>query len=290
MIAGEALETWFSHGFFGLVLVGLGGFGLRHAKKLHAAAAVLERMPFVPVSQATSGPVRIRGTITQSKLVASPFTGTACCCYRVEVEESDATGADGVHGGDWSPLYTEISSPAFQLRDATGSMEVRPQGMDIDAPASFTHAVISKPKDAREERLIEFVRQHCPNRMNVFLFDTVKTTLLSAEARMDPRIQDKLRQLEERRHAQLHKKTKGQTFLFRETCLLPGQEFEIAGTVCQDNSGRVLAKGSNGLPFLLSNNSGEALNKAQRRKARTFTVISLAVLILGLLVILRRQI
>ena len=96
-------------------------------------------------------------------------------------------------------------------------------------------------------------------------------------------MQEKLRLREERLKAKLHRKTKNQSFRFREICLLPGQEFEAAGTLVLNGGRRTLIGGTEGWPFILSQHLGDRMDEQQRKKARSFTAWSAGSLILGLM-------
>ena len=263
----------------GFVMIILGILGLRHAAKLRALARKLEAIPFTSIAAAKSGPARVRGRVHSDALVTSPFSQTACCCYRAEVEDASDDGTS--MGSGWTPLYTDVSKIGFVLEDASGSLKVRPQGLDIDIPFGFQHEVISKPCDAREKALYEYVEQNCPNKLNAFLLATAKTAFISPEQAADPRVQERLQKWEERRRGSLHKRTKGQSFRFREATVMPGQECEIAGTVESEDGVRVLRQGPEGMPFLLSANMDEALNADQQRRARNFARWSTAFVVGG---------
>ena len=85
-----------------------GGFGLRHASRLRAMASQLKATALSHISQANAGPAPVRGQISCSETVVSPFTKTPCCCYRVEVDEvTDA----GERNSAWSLFHTELSKP-----------------------------------------------------------------------------------------------------------------------------------------------------------------------------------
>ncbi len=277
---------WSGHGIAAVLMVIGGGLGLRHAAKLHALARAIEKTRTVTTTAAQSGLVRIRGKIDAPRRVLSPFTQTVCCCYQVEIEEASDDGSST--GMGWRPLHTAISQERFELRDPWGTIEIDPQGMQLDVVPTLTHEVISQPRDAREAAMLDYVRQNCPSPGNRRVLEAGKRAFLSAEQQADPRVQEGLRQLEKRYHRQLHKKTEGQAFLFRETCLLPGQELEVAGTVRQEGTHRVLGQGPPGSPFLLSARIGAALSREQHRKTRNFALISCAIFVAGILVLVFR--
>jgi hypothetical protein len=274
----------FSRGLGGLMFV-IGGFaGLRHARKLRLGSSVVEHTPVFNTTQAVAGIVRIRGNIVCDRPLLSPLTQTPCCFYRVEVEEPCDDGS--ATGMGWRPLHRESSTAGFQLRDAVGVIGVLPEGIEIDAPPTFQHEVISGGANPDEEKLLAYVRQNCPNKANRFLFSLLKQGLLSTLQEVDPRVQERLQQLEERHHRPRHRETRGRSFLFRETCFLSGSELEIAGTACVKGLGRVLAKGPGKTPFLLSTHFGQALPVEQNRKARNFAIVSALILFVGVLMMI----
>jgi hypothetical protein len=282
MAVDPGTDALFSQGFFGLVLLIAGFCGLGYSRKLHLIARALQETPVAPIAQAGSGLVRVRGSIAADPLLLSPLTQTPCCCYQVVVEEPSDEGTST--GMGWRPLHVEVSNAPFALRDGTGTIEIHPEGLEISAPATFQQEVISRARDSREETMLAYVREHCPNKLNRFLLTTMKQALLTPEQEAAPQMQERLRQFEDRRHRQLHKETKGQSFLFRETCFLPGQELEIAGSSVVDGSRRMLGKGPDRKrPFLLSTQFGEALNRQQSRKARNLSIASAVALVAGVL-------
>ncbi len=285
MFVDAGSEAFDGNGFFGLLLMIAGVAGLRYSRKLHSVSRALNDTPVISVAQAGNGLVRVRGRIASDQLLVSPFTQTPCCFYEVEVEEPSDDGS--ATGMAWRRAHIESSVARFELRDRTGAIEIRPEGIQVHAPPTFRHEVISRPRDPSEERMLAYVREHCPNKLNRLVLNTVKKALLTPEQEADPQVQERLRQLEERRHQQLHRETKGHSFLFRETCFLPGQELEVVGTAVVDGASRALGKGPGGqTPFLLSAHLGEALNRQQDTMARNFTIASVAALAAGVLVMI----
>lgn len=277
-------QAWFSHGFFGVSLIAVGFYGLRYARRCASRARAIMNTPTTTTAQAQQGSVRVRGTLQSTQPVTSPFSGTVCCCCKVWVEDSGSSG-DGIASHPWAPLHSEVSGPPFELRDSTGVLAIDPRGLEIDAPATFRHEVISKPEDAREEAMMEYVRQNCPDRLNSFLLDLTRKAFVTPEQEADPRVQERLRELERRRHRQLHRETKNQSFVFKETCLQPGREVEIVGTVERRGDARFLTKGPGDGPFFLSEHTGQVLDHTQARKARIITLASASALVLGVVVI-----
>jgi hypothetical protein len=288
-VADPGDPTAFSRALGGLMFVIGGLAGLRHARKLHLGSSVLEHTPVIRTAQvitsAQAGLVCIRGTIDCDRPLLSPLTQTPCCFYRVEVEEPCDDGS--ATGMGWRPLHRETSTAGFKLRDATGVMEILPKGIEIDAPPTFQHEVISGAGNPDEERMLAYVRQNCPDKANRFLLSLLKQAVLSPVQEMDPRVQERLQQLEERHHRPLHRETRGHSFLFRETCFLPGSELEIAGTAFLNGSSPVIAKGPGKTPFFLSTHFGqELLPGEQNNKARNFAIVSAMILVAGVLMMI----
>jgi hypothetical protein len=282
-VADPGDPTPFSRGLGGLMFVIGGLAGLRHARKLHLGSSTLEHAQAISTAQVGAGLVRICGTILCDRPLLSPLTQTPCCLYRVEVEESSGDGS--ATGTGWRPLHRDSSTAGFQLRDAAGVIEILPKGIQMDAPPTFQREVIAG--DPGEERLLAYVRQNCPNKANRFLLPLLKQALLSPVQEVDPRVQERLQQLEERHHRPLHRQTSGHSFLFRETCFLPGSELEIAGTACLNGSSRVIAKGPGKTPFFLSTHFGqELLPGEQNNKARNFAIVSAMILVAGVLMMI----
>ncbi len=283
-VADPGDPTPFSRGLGGLMCVISGIAGLRHARKLRLGSHAIEEAPVMTTLKAGAAFVRVHGTIACDQPIVSPLTQTHCCFYRVEVEEPSDDGSST--GMGWRPLHRETSTADFQLRDAAGVIEIFPAGIEIDAPPTFQHEVISRAGTPQEERLLAYVQQNCPNKANRFLLTLLKQAVLSPVQQMDPGVQERLQQLEERHHRPLHRETRGQSFLFRETCFLPGRELEIAGTAFMNGTTRTVGKGPGKTPFLLSTHFRQAIPGEQNRKARNFAIVSSLVLLAGVVMMI----
>jgi hypothetical protein len=272
------------HTIAGLLLASGGGFGLRHGLRLIAVAKQVGSTPIASPAQVSTGVVRVRGRVRSQSPVVSPFTQTPCCWYRVEVAKP-ATESESQSAG-WWPLHEESSSADFSIEGAGVSLCVRPQGLEFDIPYNFEEEVISNPGTSRQRLLVDYVGQNVPDGLNQFVFKTAQDAFLSPERAADPRLAEQLRQFRDRKHRQLHQKTEGKAYRFREVCLVAGQECEIVGTVMAGSGGRVLQKGADRTPFLVSTKFGAELHESQRRRALNFLAVSGAVFLSGVLVLI----
>lgn len=276
--------SWTGQRLLGILMILLGVAGLLRALKLLAKARVLAGVPLTPVEQAVKGTVRIRGTARCEEPVLSPFSATMCCGYRIEIDQESNDGGD--QGSSWAPIHNEVSSNIFWLRDVTGAIEVHPEGLEVDLPFTLQHEVIWPPGDDKELMLVEFVRQHCPDKTKNFFFDTMTKALVTREKAADSRVQQGLAALRERHAPELHKDTDGQSFRFREMCIMPGQEYELVGTIATEGHVLALTRGAKTGPFLLSSRLGNAMHGEQRKKALSFAAWSAGFAALGILVLL----
>ncbi len=281
---GSISGSWTGQRLLGILMILLGVAGLLRALKLLAKAKVLAGVPLTPVEQAVRGTVRIRGTARCGEPVLSPFSATMCCGYRIEIDQGSNDGGD--QGSSWAPIHDEVSSNIFWMRDATGAIEVHPEALEVDLPFTLQHEVIWPPRDDRELVLVEFVRQHCPDKTKHFFFDTMTKVLVPREKAADSRVQQGLTALRERHAPELHKETEGQSFRFREMCIMPGKEYELAGTVTSVGPTLALTRGAKGAPFLLSARLGNEMQGEQRKKALSFAAWSAGFAALGIVVLL----
>jgi hypothetical protein len=289
----------FSRGLGGLMFVIGGLAGLRKARKLRLGSGAREDTPAfttaqdVTTAQARAGLVRVRGTVVCDRPLLSPLTQTPCCFYRVEVEDRcDDSSAQAV---GWRPRHRESSTTSFKLRDAAGVIEIVPSGLAVDAPPTFEHEVHSAAGNPEEERLLAYVRQNCPDQASRVLFSVLKQVVLAPEDQANT--QERLQVLEERHRRGLDRETTAHSFLFRETCFLPGSELEIAGTACKNDLRRIMTKGPGTTPFrasthfgqalpLASAHSGQTLPEKQNHQARAFAIVSTLVLLAGVLMMI----
>ncbi len=276
---GARVMKFGDHTVAGFLMAVGGSFGLRHGLRLITVAKQVGLTPIASPAQVSSGVVRVRGRIRSMSPVVSPFTQTPCCWYRVEVAKP-ATASES-QGAGWWPLHGESSTAEFAIEGDGVSLRVRPPGLDFDMPYNFEEEVISKPTGQHQRVLVDFVAQHVPDGLNRFVFDTAQAALLSPERAADPRVAAAMRGYREQKHRQLHQKTTGKAFRFREICLIAGQECEVAGTLTVENGIPVLHKGVDGTPFLVSTKLGAELHKSQRRQALKFVAVSGAVFFCG---------
>jgi hypothetical protein len=283
----------FSRGLGGLMFVIGGLAGLRKARKLRLGSRALEDTPVITTAQAGADFVRIRGTVVCDQPLLSPLTQTPCCFYRVEVEDRCDDGSATAMG--WRPRHRESSIASFKLLDTAGVIEIVPSGLAVDAPPTFEHEVHSTAGNPEEERLLAYVRQNCPERASRVLFSVLKQAVLSPEDEVNT--QERLQVLEERHRRGLDRETTAHSFLFRETCFLPGSELEVAGTVRKNDVRRIVTKGPGATPFrasthfgqplpLASAQSGQALPEKQNHQARAFAIVSTLVLLAGVLMMI----
>jgi hypothetical protein len=283
MFVGDG--DWVGQEIVGALITAAGAFGLRHAAKLRTAAHRMGVTPLSSTREAAPGKVRIRGRIDGTETVVSPFSKTPCYYYRVEIEESSDDGSQ--RGSGWTRFYTEVSPHSFSLQDDSGSVTVIPEDLEIEVPFTLDQEVITKPRNAQEQLLVDYVREHCVDRLNAFVHKTASAALLTPEILADPRVQEKLKQREARHKELLQKKTKNQSFRFRETCLRPGQQYEVVGTLLVNGAQRVVSKGRDeNWPFVVSSLTGKLLDRKRMQQARSFTRWSAGALILGLLMCL----
>jgi hypothetical protein len=228
----------YSRGLGGLMFVIAGLAGLRKARKLRLGSRALEDTPVLP-AQVGAALVRVRGTVVCDRPLLSPLTQTPCCFYRVEVDDRcDDSSATGM---GWRPRHRESSTASFKLRHAAGVIEIAPGGLAVDAPPTFEHEVHSAAGNPEEERLLAYVRQNCPDKASRVLFSVLKQVVLSPESQANT--QERLQVLEERHRRRLDRETTPHSFLFRETCFVPGSELEIAATACKNGLRRIMTKG-----------------------------------------------
>jgi hypothetical protein len=297
LVADPADPIPLSRGLAGLMFVIGGLAGLRQARKLRLGSRALQtpvqNTPVLTTALARTGLVRVRGIVVCDRPLLSPLTQTPCCFYRVEVE--DRCDDSSAKATGWRPRHRESSTASFKLRDAEGVVEIVPSGLAIDAPPTFEDEVHSAAGNPEKERLLAYVRQNCPDRASRVLFSVLKQVILAPEDQA--KTQERLQVLEERHRRGLDRETTAHSFLFRETCLLPGTELEITGTACKNDLRRILTKGPGMTPFCASTHfgqalpvpsaySGHALPEKQNRQARAFAIVSTLVLLAGVLMMI----
>jgi hypothetical protein len=239
-----------------LALAGLGILGLRRVTKFFGGLRQPQSTPQEHEIRQNDGVPRIRGRASGDKLVVSPFTHTACCYYRAEVEQENSFDfSDGTAPSSawvWEVIHKEVSGTDFLLQDSSGCIRVSPGSLDIDAPVTFEREVPATRRNAEDQALVDYVIKNCPDRLKTAFAEIAQTALLSEQEAADPAVQQKLQEWKTRRARMFQRRTKGQYFRFRERCILPGNEYAIAGVVSTTAGGdRVLSKGADG-PFFPS--------------------------------------
>jgi hypothetical protein len=283
----------FTRGLGGLMFVIGGLAGLRKARKLRLGSHSLADTPLLTTAQAREGLVRLRGTVVCDRPLLSPLTQTACCFYRVEVDERAGDGL--ATGMGWRPWHRESSTASFHLRDAAGVIEIVPMGLAIDARPTFEREVHSAAGNPEEERLLAYVHENSPEHANRVLMSVLKQAILSPEDQVNT--QERLQLLAERRHQPLGRENTAHSFRLRETCFLPGSELEIAGTAWKNHLRRIITKGPGTSPFLASTHfgqthplassqSGQALPGEPNHQARNLSMVSALALVAGVLMMI----
>ncbi len=239
-----------------LALAGLGILVLRRVTKFFSGLRQPQTSPQEHVTRQNDGVPRIRGRASSEKLVISPFTHTACCYYRAEVEQENSFDfSDGTAPSSawvWEVIHKDVSGADFLLEDSSGSIRVSPSSLDIDAPVAFEREVPATRRNAEDQALVDYVIKNCPDRLKSAFAEIAQTALLSEQEAADPAVQQKLQEWKTRRARMFQRRTKGQYFRFRERCILPGREYEIPGVVSTTAGGdRVLSKGAAGPVYLL---------------------------------------
>lgn len=103
--------------------------------------------------QGHDGAVEIEGTARaddDGATVESPFTGTDCLAYEYEVEEYQSSGKHS----SWKTLAEGRRGVPFVVRDATGAVEVDPDGAELRFE---DHAVEVDPGEEPPEDVARFV-------------------------------------------------------------------------------------------------------------------------------------
>ena len=270
---------WIGQAIVGALITVAGAFGLRHAAKLRTAAHRMRATPLSSALGAAPGKVRMRGRIESKETMVSPFSKTPCYYYRVEVEVSSDEAASEVLAA--TRFHTEVSPHRFSLRTTPVPS---PSPLKIWR-SKFRSLSIGKssPNRATHRNKCWWTSSGALRRPAECLCAQDRERRFShPEILADPRVKEKLKQREARHKELLQKKTKNQSFRFRETCLRPGQQYEVVGTLVVDGTQRVVGKGRDeNWPFVVSSLAGKLLDQKRMQQARAFRRWSTGALILG---------
>jgi len=244
--------------------------------------------------EGVEGLVRIRGRAQAGTLLISPLTATPCCFYRVEIDEDRTaftidSGPDSSASSSWHRIYQDEGASGFELADARSRMRVYPKGLNVEFDATMEREIQSKPKDARDEALIDYLKRKSPDPFRNFLWEKTTSLLLSPERAANPQIQERLKQRRARLERESPRETRERHFRFREYCVVPGQEYEIAGRIQSDESSeRLLKKDLASGIFLITTESSSTLERKQLRMALSFAGWGAGLSLFGLLILIFR--
>ena len=129
--------AWLLGLFAGLGLVGALACAWQAFKRLGLRRKVADT-PTARVRSAAMGPAELKGlAYPATPPPAAPFTGRACCWWRVTVEEERVSRTKNGETRTWVQIHAEAYAGVFTLDDGTGRLEVDPQGAEIRAPMPF---------------------------------------------------------------------------------------------------------------------------------------------------------
>jgi hypothetical protein len=100
---------------------------------------VLEDTPRMPIRSVPMGFVHIHGKAESAQVLTSPISKTACCFYRVEIDQWKSH--DRSHG--WEHLCTDADGYKFYVADETGRVQIDAHDAEYDLPPTQERVVDS---------------------------------------------------------------------------------------------------------------------------------------------------
>ncbi len=227
-------------------------------------------LPKIPIRSAPIGLVQVRGKAKWTEALPSPYKGTPCLFYQVEICRRGTTSWNN-RPPPWKHYYTDRDWRRFYLEDETGRILV-------DAP----NAVINLEK---------------PTEMEDFLAGFGENVnALYVDALMDymPK------RIEAIRHSPLPEAEKqarlacvyqwnglGGPFRLVEKCILPGQGYTVIGTCVEnpkpeDGFPKILVKGQNNPMFEIASLTAPVEERKLHREALGSILLGAGLAVAGL--------
>lgn len=142
----------------------------------HLAARPPKDGPVFAISRLREGPVEVVGRIVPpTQALLSPLTGVKCCFYDYEVSLLDDAS------GERRPVDQRTQLSDFWLKDVTGSVWVRSEGLEIDMPRQLDEDLRTYDQTPRAvgERLQKLD-------IDPFVQPGVRRAIFIRETRLDP--------------------------------------------------------------------------------------------------------
>lgn len=119
--------------FFGLILLGIGGFLFAGGFKWWNQRNLIRDTPMSKVRGIAMGPIEVHGKVipAQKKILKSPFSNKDCVYYKYTIEEYRRQGKSS----SWVQVKGGEQHSFFFIEDETGGVLVDPLGATIEIPA-----------------------------------------------------------------------------------------------------------------------------------------------------------
>lgn len=285
------------------IAIGLGAILFLWGIKLRQESQTVAQIPEAPIGKTAPGPVHVRGKSTGDDLLRSPITGVPCYYYQVQVEK-------WVKQGDqerWEPFKKETGQRSFYLDDGSARVLVDLQNAEFDLTPTLLAEI--GPKSAHYCKIdpATGLRWLSENQLHAALIADWGQARAAVQGigGATARAADKVLAAGEKMAewgvqatidgVTLNPGMVGESFRFRETCLLAGQEYSVIGT-CEQNpnskdqpDAKVIRKGAATPTFLISTKSGQQLVKALQVRATVMMVAGAILALAGIAIFLVRR-
>lgn len=257
----------------GLLLVFWGRKSLRESR-------IVAQVPEAPVGRIAAGLVHVHGKTTGDGALISPITSLPCYYYKSQVEKWVQEGAQG----RWQIFKNETGQQRFYIEDGTGRVLVDPQGAEFDLPQTLQAEIGPRSNHSCFIDSATGLPRPTENQLHATLIADWQQARAAIQGVGIPgaKAVDKVLAAGEKMATwgvsmnvdgvEINPGGIGESYRFRETCLLAGHEYSIVGTCAQNPNGndkdpqdaRLIAKGKNETTFLISSRSGQQLTTRLR--------------------------
>jgi E3 Ubiquitin ligase len=273
--------------------------------KSRRESLAVSQIPEAPIANIAVGPVHVHGKTTGDDRLMSPITGVPCYFYKLQVEK-------WVKQGDqvtWQPYKNDTGQRSFYLDDGTARVLVDSQNADFDLPATLMAEIgINSAHYCKLDPSLGIPRLS-ENQLHAALISDWGQARAAVQSigggSAGAKAADKVLAAGEKMAewgvsmnvdgVSLNPGLVGDSFRFRETCLLADREYSVIGTCDQNPNAKderdrkVIHKGASATPFLISLKTGEQLVKKLQLQAMVMMTIGTVLVLAAIVFALTRR-
>jgi hypothetical protein len=278
-----------------VIAVAIGAVLFLWGLKTRRESQLVAQVPQVAINNIAEGTVHVHGKTAGDDRLLSPITGVPCYYYKVQVEK-------WVKQGDqerWEPFKNETGQRSFYLDDGTGRVLIDLQDVEFDLPQTLRAEIGIKSSHYCYVDPSLGIPRLSENQLHAALIvdwgqaraavQGMGTTGVAKAADKVLAVGEKMAEWGVSANVggvEINPGLVGESFRFKETCLLADREYSVIGTCDQnpnakgDQDRKVIRKGKTEKTFLISLKTGDQLAKGLRLRGTVMMAIG-AVLVIA---------